>query len=81
MRKTKANRLLTRVDIQERLGCGRTVATQLINSGRFPNAFKIDPDSPNSHWRIPEADVKAYMASQRKAPRAKNQPPRVPAGA
>jgi len=37
----------------------------LINRGRFPGAYKIDPLSINSAYRIPIGDVEKYIEKQR----------------
>ena len=37
----------------------------LINRGRFPGAYKIDPLSSNSAYRIPVGDVEKYIEKQR----------------
>lgn len=37
----------------------------LINRGRFPGAYKIDPLASNSGYRIPVEDVERYLEKQR----------------
>ena len=41
----------------------RTVRN-LIERGRFPGAYKIDPQSERSTWRIPEDDLVQFKERQ-----------------
>jgi excisionase family DNA binding protein len=43
------------------IGVSSMTVRRLVRAKKFPNAFKLD--AKNSHWRIPEEDVKAYLQS------------------
>jgi excisionase family DNA binding protein len=42
----------------------RTVRN-LISRGRFPGAYKIDPESNRSPYRIPKEDLEVHLEKQR----------------
>lgn len=44
----------------------------LIERGRFPEAYQIDPDNHASIWRIPIISVNAHLAKQGKPPVVRN---------
>lgn len=48
------------------LGCTPRHVLRLIDLGRFPNAFKMDPNS-RSVYRIPQKDVDAFLALRKKS--------------
>ena len=56
---------LTATEVCERLRVSRDLLTALIKSGDL-KASKIGPHF-NSHYRIAEADLNAYMEKQAKA--------------
>jgi len=52
-----ADKFLTAEEVAERLGVTDRTVRNMVLRGSFPNAFKLDPTTPRSSWRIPEADV------------------------
>ena len=60
--------LLTTDDVMVWLSVARSAVTRLCKAGQFPNAIKLT-DGPRSGWRIPKADVVAYIERQRAHPR------------
>ncbi|PKO16826.1 MAG: hypothetical protein CVU39_06305 [Chloroflexi bacterium HGW-Chloroflexi-10] len=41
----------------------RTVRN-LITRGRFPDAYKIDPEAKRSDWRIPQQNLADFLQKQ-----------------
>jgi hypothetical protein len=37
---------------------------KLIEKGRFPNAYRMDPFNPQSHYRIPKQDVERFQKAR-----------------
>lgn len=42
----------------------RTI-TRWCEAGRFPGAFKVDPDLDNSAWLIPLADIERKLSERK----------------
>jgi excisionase family DNA binding protein len=55
-------------DLAELLQVSTRTVRNLINRGRFPNAYRIDPLSVKSSYRIPSKDVNAYIELQASSP-------------
>jgi len=51
---------LTTKQVAQRLGVSKRTVNNLVNRGRFPGAYKLDPDSVNSPWLIPTKEVEAF---------------------
>ena len=49
----------------ERLGVAATTVSRWVKIGRFPNAYKLDPNANNSPYRIPEEDLVAFEEKRR----------------
>ncbi len=49
----------------KRLGVAATTLSRWVKIGRFPNAYKLDPNAKNSPYRIPEEDVEAFEEQRR----------------
>lgn len=49
----------------ERLNATSRQVIRWIHKGYFPNAYKLDPEAINSHFRIPVSDIEAYEERQR----------------
>jgi len=58
--------LLTTSKVAKMLGVTQTTVSQWADAGFFPNAFRLSPRR-KSPWRIPNADVEAFIARQRAA--------------
>lgn len=52
--------LLTKPQLEKRLGVSNVTATKLLAAGAFPNAFRI-----RRHWRIPLDDLLAFQDQRR----------------
>jgi predicted DNA-binding transcriptional regulator AlpA len=74
-----AIQLLTAPEARARLGISQPTMTNWLAEGRFPGAWRLDPDSPRSRWRIPIEDVEAIQKSdpRRFKPKPKPQAPAV----
>jgi len=59
------NEYLTVDQVANMLNVTNATVTNLINRGRFPGAYKIDPLVKNSHFRIPREDVEKFIELQR----------------
>lgn len=51
----------------ERLGVTTQAISRWIRRGLFPGAYKLNPDSRNSPYRIPESDIEAFEEKRRKS--------------
>jgi excisionase family DNA binding protein len=58
---------LTVTQAADRLKVSRRTIHNWIAKGYFPNAYKLDPHTANSHYRIPETDIQA-LEQQRRSP-------------
>ncbi len=55
----------TTEEVAEILNVTKRTVRNLIKRGRFPNAFRTDPEIPKSHHRIPASDVERFLERQR----------------
>jgi excisionase family DNA binding protein len=46
------------------LGVTDRMVRKLIEKGRFPNAYRVDPFNPNSPYRIPKQDVERFQQAR-----------------
>lgn len=53
-------------DIAERFGVSHVTAWRWVTQGAFPNAYRVNPLSEQSPWRVPEEDVDAFEEKWRK---------------
>ncbi len=60
--------VLTTSVIATRLGYSEMHIRRMCDDGLFPNAYRV---RPGGHWRIPEADVIAFIQSTRPKVRAR----------
>lgn len=44
----------------KRLGVSARTVQNLITRGRFPGAWKVDPQAARSSWRIPREDLERF---------------------
>ena len=51
------SKLLTAAQVAPRFKVTAKTITRWIDEGKFPNAFKLNPDVSNSPYIIPENDV------------------------
>ena len=51
---------LTTKQVAQRLGVSKRTVINLLERGRFPSAYKVDPESKNSPWIIPTKEVDAF---------------------
>jgi len=56
--------IMTTAEVARKLNVTQTTISVWINSGFFPNAFKLSP-KPKSPWRIPKSDVDAFIEKRR----------------
>jgi excisionase family DNA binding protein len=56
---------LTVTQIAKRLAVSNRTVLNLIDRGRFPNAYKIDPMAKRITWRIPIKDVETFELQQK----------------
>jgi len=54
------NTILTTKEVADRLGVTPRTVQVWIRQGRFPNAYKLNPDGRTSPYRIPEGDVASF---------------------
>ena len=59
--------LLTVTQVAKLLGVSGGQAGKWIVRGDFPNAYRLNPLSKQSHWRIPRSDVDAFIQKRRQA--------------
>lgn len=57
--------LLSAQEVAKQLRIADRTVLNLIQRGKFPNAFQV-----GRVWRIPQADLKAYVEKQRRERRA-----------
>lgn len=67
---------LTTGQVAEMLGVHPRTLKKLVDAGQFPHAYRLSPmpggkraqgtakSGNDGHWRIPLADVEAYLASR-----------------
>lgn len=48
------------------LGVHRRTVLNWVRDGRFPGAYRLDPESPRSHYRLPVLDVVRFAAARKK---------------
>ena len=65
MKRSDAHDWKTTSEVAAMLRVTPQTVINLINRGRFPGAYKIDPLSSNSAYRIPIRDVEKYIEKQR----------------
>lgn len=51
---------LTVDEVADRLGVSNRTVRNFIERGHFPNAYRVDPTVPKSHYRIPKEDVDRF---------------------
>ena len=56
---------LTATEVAQRLHVTSISVAKWIRLGHFPNAYKINPRLRKSAWRIPKADLDAFIAQRR----------------
>lgn len=56
---------LSTADVAARLGVSTRAIIKWLGQGLFPNAYKMNPHSRNSPYRIPEKDVLEFEESRR----------------
>ena len=56
--------MLTVTQTAARLTVSPRAVLKWIHLGHFPHAYKVNPFSPNSHYRIPEQDVADFEAKR-----------------
>lgn len=56
--------VIGRRELCRQLGISRSTVVRLLEAGEFPLAWKTD----GGHWRVPQTDVTAYLASRRVKP-------------
>jgi len=61
-------KLYTTREVAERLGATPQAVQAWIRQGKFPNAYKLQPDGKTSPYRIPEGDVTAFEEKRRSVP-------------
>lgn len=59
--------MLTSAEARERIGISRKKLEELIRDGELDGTIKTG-DAPNSHYRIPEEAVTAYLARRKVVP-------------
>lgn len=59
-------KLLTSPEVAKRLGVTPATINNWAKAGYFPRAYRINPMSSRSAWRIPEGDVDAFVEKRRK---------------
>lgn len=50
------------------INCSLRAVQLWVAQGEFPNAYKINPSRRNSPYRIPRADVEAFLAKRQTRP-------------
>ena len=53
-------KILTTRKVADRLGVTPRSVQKWIRQGKFPGAYKLDPDGATSPYRIPENDVVSF---------------------
>lgn len=56
--------------VAKMLGVTQRTIQRWIQAGRFPNAFKLDPESERSSYVIPTSDVEAFLERRKATKRA-----------
>lgn len=51
---------MTIPEIAEKLNVSRVTAWRWVQQGAFPNAYRVNPLSEQSPWRVPEEEVIAF---------------------
>lgn len=57
---------LTVSQVAQRLQVSHVTITRWIQANAFPGVYRVNPDNPKSHFRIPVQDVINFEAKQRK---------------
>ena len=53
-------KIYTTRQVADRLGATPQAVAAWIRQGKFPNAYKLDPEGQTSPYRIPESDIIAF---------------------
>ena len=59
-------KILTSPEVAKILGVNPTTITNWAKAGYFPRAYRVNPMSKRSAWRIPQGDVDAFVEKRRK---------------
>ncbi len=67
------DKVLSTGQVAERLGVDPRTVQRWVAAGRFPGAYRLDPDAKQSPYVIPSSDVTAFEARrQMRRPAAQN---------
>lgn len=58
--------ILTAPQVAKILGVTSASINAWCKDGLFPNAWRLNPSRPKSHWRIPRRDVNSFIEARRK---------------
>lgn len=59
---------LSTFEAAEELGVSYRTLQLWVKQGKFPNAYKLDPDALNSPYRIPRSDIEAIQKKRKTGP-------------
>ena len=51
-------------DVCKILNCSHQLVSLWVKQGEFPHSYKLNPSRLNSPYRIPRADVEAFLAKR-----------------
>ena len=68
-------KVLTTLEVSRILGVTKASVSLWLKDGHFPNAFKVNPRKRFSAWRVPQADVDAFIEERRRQRRVMYLPP------
>jgi excisionase family DNA binding protein len=62
-----SDKMLSTSQVAERLGVNARTVQRWAAAGRFPGAYRLDPDAKKSPYLIPEGDVEAFEERRKRS--------------
>ena len=59
---------LSTMEAAQELGVSYRTLQLWVKQGKFPHAYKLDPDALNSPYRIPRTDIEAILNKRKTGP-------------
>jgi hypothetical protein len=67
MADTTIKKLVSSVEIADKIGCARTTALRMLKSGYFGTVIKLSFNSSRTHYRLKREDWESYLSREFKS--------------